>query len=281
MKKIGKIRIKNFKAFPELQEFDLKGKNLLVCGNNGSGKSSLYWALYTILQCSEKEISRINEYFAIYDEAVESTYQSLRNIFSDEKESYVEIELQGELPIRISYDKTVGVRTRSVKEANKASDFINYKLLNSFYNSMHKQQLNLWNVFERDIFPYFSKPETSISTQLYDIYNNLPKDDERYYRRNSVEYKQYQQKIANFNHELQVLIKNIETQSNKILKEKFKIKDIEIVIDYDDLLKWDNNKSREFSKPIIKLSIKIKKNAAFVSNHCPQSFLNEAAIGKF
>jgi AAA15 family ATPase/GTPase len=68
VKKIDKIRIKNFKAFSELQEFDLKGKNLLVYENNGSGKSSLYWALYTLLQSSEKTVDRINNYFAVYNE---------------------------------------------------------------------------------------------------------------------------------------------------------------------------------------------------------------------
>ena len=62
MKKINKITIQNFKAFPDLQTFGLNGKNLLVHGNNGSGKSSLYWALYTFLQCSEKDTDEINKY---------------------------------------------------------------------------------------------------------------------------------------------------------------------------------------------------------------------------
>jgi AAA15 family ATPase/GTPase len=45
MKKISQVKIKNFKAFQEEQIFDLKGKNVLAYGNNGSGKSSLFWAL--------------------------------------------------------------------------------------------------------------------------------------------------------------------------------------------------------------------------------------------
>ena len=50
MKKISRIKIKNFKAFQQEQAFDLKAKNVLVYGNNGSGKSSLFWALYTLTQ---------------------------------------------------------------------------------------------------------------------------------------------------------------------------------------------------------------------------------------
>ena len=45
--KISNIEIKNFRAFPKSYQIDLHnaGKNLLVYGENGSGKSSLYLAL--------------------------------------------------------------------------------------------------------------------------------------------------------------------------------------------------------------------------------------------
>jgi AAA15 family ATPase/GTPase len=50
MKGIEKITIQNFKAFREAETFNLKVKNLLVYGPKGSGKSSLYFSLYTLLQ---------------------------------------------------------------------------------------------------------------------------------------------------------------------------------------------------------------------------------------
>jgi ABC-type dipeptide/oligopeptide/nickel transport system ATPase subunit len=278
MKKIDKIRIKNFKAFPELQEFDLKGKNLLVYGNNGSGKSSLYWALYTLLQSSEKTVGRVNDYFAVYDENNEQTFQSLRNVFSAETESYVEIELPGEQPIRIEHANIANVQSASVKETNKASDFINYKLLHNFYNSTHKSQLNLWNVFERDVFPYFSYSGNNFSEKLTDIRNILPKSGRHYYRRNSFQYREFQAKITYFNIELRKLIASIVVQSNKVLKEKFGINDIEILIEYSKELEWDENNSRRFSNPEIKLSVKVEKDGNFIPNHRPQSFLNEAAL---
>ena len=53
--KIDTIHIENFKFF--LKPFDLSpnGKHVLMYGENGSGKSSIYWALYTHLQSSLKE----------------------------------------------------------------------------------------------------------------------------------------------------------------------------------------------------------------------------------
>jgi ABC-type dipeptide/oligopeptide/nickel transport system ATPase subunit len=278
MKKIDKILIKNFKAFPEEQPFDLNGKNLLVYGSNGSGKSSLYWALYTLLQSSEKTVDRVKDYFAIYDENDENTFQSLRNIFSQETESFIEITLQGEQPVRISQGNITDVHTASIKEANKASDFINYKLLHNFYNSTHKQQLNLWKVFERDVFPYFSYYGKTFSEGLNELHNNLPKNGDYYCSRNSNQYKYYQFKINNFNSNLQTRIGQITTQANKVLNEKFEITDYEILLEYSRTLKWDENKSRRFSKPEIKLIIKIKNGETFVPIHRPQSFLNEAAL---
>ena len=63
MKGIEKISIQNFKAFRDEETFNLKGKNLLVYGQNGSGKSSLYFALYTILQAESKSKDKIKKYF--------------------------------------------------------------------------------------------------------------------------------------------------------------------------------------------------------------------------
>ena len=64
MKRIDKIHINNFKFFPDSQPIKIEGKNILLYGENGSGKSSIYWALYTLLECSEKnDITKIRKYF--------------------------------------------------------------------------------------------------------------------------------------------------------------------------------------------------------------------------
>ena len=66
MSAISKIKLHNFKAFftgSEPEEIDLEGKNLLLYGENGSGKSSIYWALYTLFQSETKRNDEIVKYF--------------------------------------------------------------------------------------------------------------------------------------------------------------------------------------------------------------------------
>ena len=73
MKRIKEIQINNFKAFQKEQSFKINGKNVLVYGNNGSGKSSLFWALYTFLQSSIKTDAEVQKYFKKYVESDVST----------------------------------------------------------------------------------------------------------------------------------------------------------------------------------------------------------------
>ena len=56
MATITKIEIDGFKAFPNNFSIDLSdGKNLLIYGENGSGKSSLYYALHVLMQSVFKD----------------------------------------------------------------------------------------------------------------------------------------------------------------------------------------------------------------------------------
>ena len=91
--KINKIALKNFKFFREDSQntealhIKLGGKNLLLYGENGSGKSSIYWGLYTFLQSIHKEDSDVQKYFDMNDT------NSLVNDFIEEgEESEIMIE---------------------------------------------------------------------------------------------------------------------------------------------------------------------------------------------
>jgi energy-coupling factor transporter ATP-binding protein EcfA2 len=77
--KITKISLQNFRAFDEPFELDLDGgKNLLLHGENGSGKSSIYFALKRFFEERGEDIGKH------------------RNLFSPEtRTSYVRVHIKG------------------------------------------------------------------------------------------------------------------------------------------------------------------------------------------
>ena len=52
--RIKSIQINNFKFFQAEKPIEFNGSNLLLYGENGSGKSSIYWAFYTLFEASLK-----------------------------------------------------------------------------------------------------------------------------------------------------------------------------------------------------------------------------------
>lgn len=210
MKKIKSIDILNFKVFRHREFFELNGKNLLVYGTNGSGKSSLFWALYTFLQSGTKPNYEIAKYFDPEDE------RNLRNIFSKPTDpSFIKVtfidengrETMNTIGVSIEanphYDATPAadpvsdffkakpenskykylktyvlntVGDADIVTADSASDFINYRLLLNFYNASHRDKTDLINVFERDIFPFFKNQEgEGLSENYYYLIENPPR----------------------------------------------------------------------------------------------------------
>ena len=92
MHRISKLTLKNFKFFYGSVEIPFDRKNVLLYGENGSGKSSIYWALYTFLQSVFKtDPAQITKYFDPRHN------QNLVNRFArDNAESAIIIEFEDE-----------------------------------------------------------------------------------------------------------------------------------------------------------------------------------------
>lgn len=131
--KIDKLYINNFKFFDAGKQIDLGGKNLLLFGENGSGKSSVYWSLYTLLECAFKEEDEITKYFKPINEHP----QSLVNIYADVVDngagvnhcnSFIKLTTTDTDPVDFEislFETTISGDTDAI-DINKSSDFINY-----------------------------------------------------------------------------------------------------------------------------------------------------------
>ncbi len=292
MKRIKEIKIKNFKAFQAEQIFAIDGKNVLVYGNNGAGKSSLFWALYTILQSSTKSIPEVQKYFEIFDEGNRSTHQSLKNVFVNENEdSYVKITSIDDDAVETTYTishGTINTANPEIQELNLASDFINYKLLHNFYRGSHKQEVNLWPVFERDIFSLLTEGtqnwlEDIIKAETKDV----PRTNGRIVSRGPRNI--YEKKLSDLNDKIDTLLQEIETNANVFIKEHFYKGDdvIKLKLTFAkkfnfDLIKkkiWEEGKaSLRHENLKIKLEVEIKEGENWKKISRVQSFLNEAQL---
>ena len=157
--RITKIEIKNFRAFPRIYQIDLSqtGKNLLVCGENGSGKSSLYLALRLFFESEyympfleyirwDKPYSRWGSIFR---------FERHQNIFSVD-DGYIKLHFQDDLEETehiYEWSRTVSKPENQLMiDASKTKGFLDYKtLLEMHYLYRGSATINVFELLTRYI----------------------------------------------------------------------------------------------------------------------------------
>lgn len=311
MKKVKSITLRNFKFFYGTEnrqaqnKLGLNGDNLLLYGENGSGKSSIYWALYTFLQSSlKKEQVDIEKYFDPNDN------QNLRNRFANnDDESGIEVEFQSNLgeitkKLRRKNDGTYEINSfndREVRKVLEGSDFINYKFLSKIYDFRNSEFIDLFPMFERDLFMFINFEQAylnhngELSTETYadswwsficDSPNQLPHNG-NIVSVGSEEYKRLKTiTIPKFIELLKQFLTEINQGVNELLLEKF---GEQFSIDFDvESITCDYNKNisqrakdGKIHQPIIPLRVKFNHDVLLESNKIiekPHTFLNEARL---
>jgi len=316
MANIDKIKLYNFKAFYGEETIEIGGKHLLLYGENGSGKSSIYWALYTLMQSSTKTEEEIYKYFAPnLDENLVNTNYIEPQVEIDPAddarlfplaeilESSVEVVLQDATSFKIDFRGVTTTDLPLLKNINRFSDFISHRLLINFYNFRNSKKINLWEVFVRDMFPFLKtnrgNNEKTLSDELKDIKNNQPfifRDPNFKLSRSQTLQGDFDVRISVFNDDISYWINEINTEVNQFYETNFKNtddKEIRISLEYKDenKLKFSNGftqfyKERErwynfvgFNEPQISIEIEIKKeDGTFTPIPKPQSYFNEAKL---
>lgn len=154
--RLTKISIDNFKAFPTEQTLELDGKNLLLYGQNGSGKSSFFWALYTLYLSRYKDSQpKVGKYFdRTNDENLLNRYTSTDNssvkaIFRDDATNAEKTILVSSTDLSI-----VSARDTFVEATTTFSDFLNYQKNTSLFDYCNSEENDVFPAFTRDIFPF-------------------------------------------------------------------------------------------------------------------------------
>lgn len=302
MSRIKSIHINNFKFFDEQPAIDLgeTGKHLLLYGENGSGKSSVYWALYTLFECAVKyDKTDIEKYFKHQEEH----NQSLINIYAnkitegDGKEHYnsfikVNTTDNPALCYEVSLLNTDISGKADAVEVNQASDFINYKVLYKFQDFWNGQPIDLAKIFEGYVLPYvrFSEfnlwrdgklqPKTSAIEMWQEIQMGpgkftKPNGDVIQVYKNSKENKQFEKFAKHFDDKFKDLIDFINANAPAMLKKLGYNIDFELRYHEHTHKKGDS----KYDCSPFRIDLKITSYLGKVVNiHRPQSFLNEAKI---
>ena len=151
--RINQIEVKNFKFFKNTFTLNIDRKNILLYGENGSGKSSIYWSVFTHFQAYAKEQAEAQKYFTA------NHSQNLRNRFVDESEgSYIKIsfhdgnsETKSIVDSDVDYYPANEETLRFMRGTAMSSDFLNYKILSSLFDFKNSEDNQVFSIFEKAI----------------------------------------------------------------------------------------------------------------------------------
>lgn len=141
--KITNIEVKNFRAFPKTYRINLHnaGKNLLVYGENGSGKSSLYLALKYFLESSVELSDKSDK---------DTGFEKHQNLFIDDP-GHIKLRFRAEQSLKKdTYKWSEGLKETNedlIIEISKASGFLDYKdLLGVHYLQPQGESVNVFDL---------------------------------------------------------------------------------------------------------------------------------------
>lgn len=147
--KIKTIEITNYKAFYGAYTFEIGGKNLFLYGENGSGKSSLYYALKDFFQSSVEaiDLAGVENIFVADDQRGTG---AIRVTFKPDRDGVDEIQTN-ELTV-------AGKDTNTeicLRDANGLKSFLTYKHLLDIHHIKKGGQINLFNLLVKGVLKHF------------------------------------------------------------------------------------------------------------------------------
>lgn len=264
--RIQKVIINKYKAFTKEEVIPIEGKNVFIYGENGSGKSSFYYALKDFFQSSVEPID----------------LSLLRNYTLDDGDSdcSIKVEFEGQIQ-KIITEGTKDTEIASIRDANRLKSFLTYKHLLSVHNVKVDDEINVFELIVNGVMKHFSSGRATEGVELGKLWSDLVAENEKptgsgtefYFERQkkaSVE-----RKAIPFNNALNRLFRDGEDYLaplvNKVLEHlipNFKIEFSRRTVTV--------NGSGRISDPAILL--KIEDNGVELDTHHPHFSLNEAKL---
>lgn len=177
--RIKKVEIRDYKAFYGKNEFNVEGKNLFVYGENGSGKSSFYYALKDFFQSSTETLN--------YDET--------ENIFltkAQKGKGYIEVTFNPDkdgtatdkkYTVKKSSRNTYATGDTSIRDAIKLKSFLTYKHLLGIHHIHKDKDIDLFDLLVKGVLKHFKSVAITGTKELGELWaeveQSLAKETDR------------------------------------------------------------------------------------------------------
>jgi len=273
--RIRKIEIKDFKAFYGKHKIEPDGKNLFVYGENGSGKSSFYYALKDFFQSSTETLN----------------YNETENIFLTQRQKgkgYIEITFNPDKDgnaidkpyiVKKNSKNTYASDDTSIRDAVKLKSFLTYKHLLDIYHIKKDNEIDLFDLLVKGVLKHFKSVAVTGNKELGELWTDVEQSIAKptVGRTYNITQKKsdVDNAIANFNNSFKKLfqessIENILTYAQPIL-DKFG-HNIDLKLYYTQVRATSDYKDLERNHVRIKIEYLGKQIAK------PHFFLNEARL---
>jgi len=299
--RIETIEVYNFKFFEHTFTLPIKCKNVLLFGENGSGKSSIFWSFYTHYQSVFKTPIDAQKYFLSGNKAslcnkftAPGTHSGIRITYKDEN---------GHTPVVEDSDTNLSVNSPAARsmmtDTVTSSDFFNYKFLSSIFDFKNSEENELFNVFEREILQYLTLDNALIIGGVNNgkdaltwwnffkrEYTNLPRNRKNYndFNQNAPEYRAFLSMLSQFNGDMRSALSQLIISANQILRDDFKIP-AQLTVRYipatfnERIPGTTRSRDRVVTAPQIILNAKmVHADIANQEIQHPNSFFNEAKL---
>jgi recombinational DNA repair ATPase RecF len=167
--RIKKVEIKDYKAFYGKNEFNVDGKNLFIYGENGSGKSSFYYALKDFFQSSTETLS----------------YEETENIFltkAQKGKGYITVTFNPDkdgtatdkaYTVKKSTKNTYAAGDTSIRDAIKLKSFLTYKHLLGIHYIKKDNEIDLFDLLVKGVLKHFKSVAITGNKELGELWEDV------------------------------------------------------------------------------------------------------------
>ncbi len=276
MKRITEIRINNVRAFyGEQPPIELpNGENLLIYGENGSGKSSLCKALETFFA------SLVTGGMTIEDNifAPEPKNASIRIQFTDKLSQTSHVH---EFPVQSSVlsvsESSFKQQQEILRASHKINGFLTYRsLLKTYYSEQHDGNINLFNLLVTELLanqvnPFSEKEDVNTLGEQWEHIRKLPQT-----RRDARRYEPAKTSLLpQFNNGLRKVLQEMEQELQILLNEYFH-HSVLVQFAFPDVRYDDEQNRKTLDEP--QIFLKIKYFDQDITAQPYRLFLNEARL---